>query len=434
MKPLFVISSPFDTYSGYGARSRDIIRAIIETDKYEVKLISQRWGSTPWGFCKDNPEWAFLQNYIFPITPNSTRPDIWMQITVPNEFQKVGRFNIGVTAGVETTVCPPEWIEGLNKMDLNIVSSNHSKKVFQESKFNKLNKQTNQLESVVELQKPIEVLFEGADLDIYKVIEKNEIKNINLDSIKEDFAYLFVGHWINGDLGEDRKNVGLLIKAFYETFKNKSKKPALILKTSMVGSSYIDREEILKRIKMIKKTVNSKDLPPIYLLHGEFSDSEMNELYNHPKVKAMVSLTKGEGFGRPLLEFSLVKKPILTTGWSGHTDFLNKDFVTMLEGKLTNVHSSAANQFLLSESLWFSPDQGQIGHYLKDIFENYKNYIDGAKRQAYRSKNEFSWEQMKDSLSIMLNQYGADDLPTELKLKIPQIKKIELPKKETTNG
>jgi hypothetical protein len=434
MKPLFVISSPFDTYSGYGARSRDIIRAIIETDKYEVKLISQRWGSTPWGFCKDNPEWAFLQNYIFPITSNSTRPDIWMQITVPNEFQKVGRFNIGVTAGVETTICPPEWIEGLNKMDLNIVSSNHSKKVFQESKFNKLNKQTNQLESVVELQKPIEVLFEGADLDIYKVIEKNEIKNINLDSIKEDFAYLFVGHWINGDLGEDRKNVGLLIKAFYETFKNKSKKPALILKTSMVGSSYIDREEILKRIKIIKKTVNSKDLPPIYLLHGEFSDSEMNELYNHPKVKAMVSLTKGEGFGRPLLEFSLVKKPILTTGWSGHTDFLNKDFVTMLEGKLTNVHSSAANQFLLSESLWFSPDQGQIGHYLKDIFENYKNYIDGAKRQAYRSKNEFSWEQMKDSLSIMLNQHGADDLPTELKLKIPQIKKIELPKKETTNG
>jgi hypothetical protein len=202
----------------------------------------------------------------------------------------------------------------------------------------------------------------------------------------------------------------------------------------MVGSSYIDREEILKRIKIIKKTVNSKDLPPIYLLHGEFSDSEMNELYNHPKVKAMVSLTKGEGFGRPLLEFSLVKKPILTTGWSGHTDFLNKDFVTMLEGKLTNVHSSAANQFLLSESLWFSPDQGQIGHYLKDIFENYKNYIDGAKRQAYRSKNEFNWEKMKNSLSVMLNQHGSDDLPTELKLKIPQIKKIELPKKETTNG
>jgi len=433
MKPLFVISSPFDTYSGYGARSRDIIRAIIETDKYEVKLISQRWGSTPWGFCKDNPEWAFLQNYIFPITPNSTRPDIWMQITVPNEFQKVGRFNIGVTAGVETTVCPPEWIEGLNKMDLNIVSSNHSKKVFQESKFNKLNKQTNQLESVVELQKPIEVLFEGADLDIYKVIEKNEIKNINLDSIKEDFAYLFVGHWINGDLGEDRKNVGLLIKAFYETFKNKSKKPALILKTALAGSSYVDREEILKRIKIIKKTVNSKDLPNIYLLLGDFSDEEMNELYNHSKVKAMVNLTKGEGYGRPLLEFSLVKKPILTTGWSGHIDFLDKEFVSLLGGQLTNVHPSAANEFLIKDSQWFSPDQGQIGHYLKDIFENYKNYTEGAKRQAYRSKQKFSWDEMKNDVDRLFNEY-IPEFPKEVKLKIPQIKKIELPKKEITNG
>jgi hypothetical protein len=93
-----------------------------------------------------------------------------------------------------------------------------------------------------------------------------------LSSIKEDFAYLFVGHWLQGDLGEDRKNVGLLIKAFYETFKNKMKKPALILKVSMGGTSYMDREEILKRIAVIKKTVNSVNIPNIYLLHGEFSD------------------------------------------------------------------------------------------------------------------------------------------------------------------
>lgn len=343
MKPLFIISAPWDTYSGYGARSRDIIKAIIQLDKYDVKLIPQRWGSTPWGFCEANPEWTFLKKYELGMPQLPKQPEIWMQITVPNEFQAVGKYNIGVTAGIETTICAPDWIEGVNRMNLTLVSSNHSKKVFEESKFERRNQQTQQLEGTVQLQKPIEVLFEGADLDIYKVIERNQVKNINLDSIKEDFAYLFVGHWINGDLGEDRKNVGLLVKAFYELFKNKKKRPALILKTSMAGSSYVDREEILKRIKMIRKTVNSKDLPNIYLLHGEFSDSEMNELYNHPKVKAMVNLTKGEGFGRPLLEFSLSKKPILTTNWSGHTDFLNPEFTTMLPGQLTQVHPSAAN-------------------------------------------------------------------------------------------
>ena len=177
-----------------------------------------------------------------------------------------------------------------------------------------------------------------------------------MSTIPESFAYLFVGHWMEGDLGEDRKNVGLLVKSFYETFKNKTNKPALILKTSQVGSSYLDREEILKKIKMIRKTVNSNNLPNIYLLHGEFTDEEMNSLYNHNKIKAMVSLTKGEGFGRPLLEFTLVKKPLICSGWSGQIDFLDSQFTNLIGGQLTPVHPSTKNQFLLPESKWFTPD------------------------------------------------------------------------------
>jgi glycosyltransferase involved in cell wall biosynthesis len=433
MKPLFIISSPFDTYSGYGARSRDLIKAIVETDKYNVKLLSQRWGNTPFGFCTDNPEWTFLQDLILPNNQIPKQPEIWAQVTIPNEFQPIGKFNIGFTAGIETTICAGDWIEGLNRMDLNIVSSEHSKKVFLESQFEKRNKQTNALEGIVELTKPVEILFEGANLDIYKTIESNQIKTIDLTSIKEKFAYLFVGHWINGDMGEDRKNVGLLVKAFYEVFKNKQNAPALILKTSQVGSSYMDREEILKKIKQIKKTVNSKILPNVYLLHGEFSDGEMNELYNHPKVKAMVSLTKGEGFGRPLLEFTLSKKPLITTSWSGQVDFLNPEFTTLIGGQLTNVHQSAANQWLLPESQWFSPDNGQIGFYLKDVFENYKNYTDKAKRQSYYSKTNFSWDKMKEKLDNILTQ-NVPEFPKEAKLKLPSMKKIELPKLQKING
>ena len=424
MKPLFIISSPFDTYSGYGARSRDLIKAIIKTDKYNVKLMSQRWGNTPFGFCKDNPEWKFLLDLILPNNQLPKQPEIWAQVTVPNEFQPVGKYNIGFTAGIETTVCAAEWIEGCNRMDLNIVSSEHSKKVFKESKFEKRNKQTNALEGVVELTKPMEVLFEGANTDIYKVLNTPCSLDFN---IKEDFAYLFVGHWMQGDLGEDRKNVGLLIKAFYETFKNKVKKPALILKTSQVGASYSDREEILRKIRLIKKTVNSNNLPKIYLLHGEFTDEEMNEIYNHSKVKAMVSLTKGEGFGRPLLEFTLTKKPLIATGWSGQMDFLNPEFTVLIGGGLTNVHPSAANQFLLADSQWFSPDHGQIGFALKDVYENYKNYTDKGKRQAFKSKNEFSWDKMAEKTDTLLTQY-IPEFPKELNLKLPSMKKIELPK------
>jgi glycosyltransferase involved in cell wall biosynthesis len=430
MKPLFVISSPFDTYSGYGARSRDLIKAIVETDKYNVRLISQRWGSTPFGFCEDNPEWKFLSDLVLPNNQLPKQPEVWAQVTIPSEFQPIGKYNIGFTAGIESTISPADWIEGMNRMDLNIVSSEHSKKVFLETQFEKRNKQTNALEGVIKLEKPIEVLFEGVNTDIYKVIDTPCSLDIQ---IKEKFAYLFVGHWMQGDLGEDRKNVGLLVKAFYETFKNKMNPPALILKTSQTGASYIDREEILKRIKQIKKTVNSKNLPNVYLLHGEFTDEEMNELYNHSKVKAMISLTKGEGFGRPLLEFTLTKKPLITTGWSGQMDFLNPEFTPLISGQLTNVHSSAANQWLLAESQWFSADHGQIGHFLKDVFENYKNYTEKAKRQSYYSKTNFSWNKMQEKLDNIFAT-NVPEFPSEVKLKLPSMKKIELPKLNKING
>ena len=430
MKPLFIISSPFDTYSGYGARSRDLIKAIIETNKYNVRLLSQRWGNTPFGFCNDNSEWKHLYDLVLLNNQLPQQPEIWAQVTIPNEFQPIGKFNIGFTAGIETTMCAGDWLEGMNRMDLNIVSSEHSKKVFVETQFEKRNKQTNALEGHVKLEKPIEVLFEGADTNIYKVIDTPCSLNIQ---IKEKFAYLFVGHWMQGDLGEDRKNVGLLIKAFFETFKNKTNKPALILKTSQVGSSYMDREEILKKIKQIRKTVNSKNLPNVYLLHGDFTDEEMNELYNHSRVKAMISLTKGEGFGRPLLEFTLVKKPLITTGWSGQMDFLNPEFNNLIGGQLTNVHPSAANQWLLAESQWISPDHGQIGYYLKDVFENYKNYTDKAKRQAFKSKNEFSWNKMKDKVDNLFTNY-IPEFPKQVEIKLPQLKKVELPKLQKING
>ena len=424
MKPVFVISCPIDTYSGYGARSRDIVKAIIKTDKYDVKILPQRWGATPWGFIEDHKnEWGFLQLHILTEPKLTQQPEIWAQITIPNEFTPVGKYNIGITAGIETTAVKGEWVEGCNRMNLVITSSEFAKKTFESMNYEVKNKQ-GQTQGVLKLTTPIEVIFEGANTDLYKVIEQNQIKTINLDSIKESFAYLFVGHWTQGDFGEDRKNVSLLVKAFYETFKNKKNKPALILKTSGAGSSYMDRDTILKKINQIKKSVNSKDLPSIYLLHGDFSDSEVNELYNHSKVKAMVSLTKGEGFGRPLLEFSLTKKPIIASGWSAHAEFLSPEFTVALKGEVKPVGPSAVNDWVIKESQWFNVDYGQVGHYLKDVFENYKKYTDGAKRQAYKSKNEFSWDKMFEKVDQVLTE-RIPEFPKEVQLQLP---KLELPK------
>ena len=428
-KPRFVISCPFDTYSGYGARSRDIVKSIIELNKYKVELLSQNWGETSWGFCKDHPEWEFLLNHITD-TKNlqQTQPEIWMQITIPNEFQSIGKFNIGCTAGIEATACKAEWIEGLNRMDMNWVSSKFAKEIFQNMVYDKQDPKTKQTVAKIKLEKPVEVIFEGADLSTYKVIKPTEIKTIDLKSIKEEFCYLFVGHWMNGAHGHDRKNVGVLVQSFFDAFKGGiGKKPALILKCSVGVASYMSRDIILDKIKRIRDTYGDVNLPNIYLINGEFNDSEMNELYNHPKVKAMVSHTKGEGFGRPLLEFGLTGKPIIASGWSGHTDFLNTENSVLLPGVLENVHESAANAWLIKEAQWFQVNPKVAVSSFKEVYKHYKKYSNRSRKQKQHVKDNFSWEKMRDLVQSVLEK-NIPEFSQRVELNLPNLKLPKLNK------
>ena len=428
-KPRFVISCPFDTYSGYGARSRDIVKSIIELNKYKVELLSQNWGETSWGFCKDHPEWEFLLNHITDTKKlQQTQPEIWMQITIPNEFQAIGKFNIGCTAGIEATACKAEWIEGLNRMDMNWVSSKFAKEIFQNMVYDKQDPKTKQTVAKIKLEKPVEVIFEGADLSTYKVIKPTEIKTIDLKSIKEEFCYLFVGHWMNGIQGHDRKNVGVLVQSFFDAFKGGiGKKPALILKCSVGVASYMSRDIILDKIKIIRDTYGDVNLPNIYLINGEFNDSEMNELYNHPKVKAMVSHTKGEGFGRPLLEFGLTGKPIIASGWSGHTDFLNTENSVLLPGVLENVHESAANAWLIKEAQWFQVNPKVAVSSFKEVYKHYKKYSNRSRKQKQHVKDNFSWEKMRDLVQSVLEK-NIPEFSQKVELNLPDLKLPKLNK------
>ena len=428
MKQLIVISCPIDTYSGYGARSRDIVKALLKANKYEVKIIPQRWGSTPFGFLQaDNPEHKQILDCFLQTPQLPKQPDCWVQITVPNEFQPVGKYNIGITAGIETTVCAPEWIDGINRMNLTLVSSEHAKRVFEASSFEQRDQQSGQVVRHVKLEKPVEVLFEGVDTKIYEKIDAvndSEVWNV-LDSIEEEFNFLYVGHWLQGELGQDRKDTGMLVKTFLETFKGKGKKPGLIMKTSSATYSIMDREEIIDKINKIREFVGDENLPNIYLLHGELTDNEVNELYNHPKVKAHVTFTKGEGYGRPLIEASISQKPVIAPNWSGHVDFLDNEMSTLLPGQITQIHPSAVVQnMLIPESGWFTIDYKVASETLTDVYKNYKKYLDGAKRQAYRSRTEFNLDKMAEKLNATIEE----KVPKQIQLKLPTLKKIELPK------
>lgn len=425
-KILVSMIAPILTKSGYGERSRDIARAILSSDKYDLKIWPINWGNTPYiGLDKTDPIHDKLMSCILK-TPNLERkPDIHIHISIPNEFQPVGNYNIGITAGIETDRIDPSWIDGSNKMNLVLVSSEHAKKGFIETTYS--NKETgNQLK----LTTPVEVLFEGLDVNtFFKTDDIAESVKSELNQIPEDFAFLFCGHWLQGDIGHDRKDVGMLIKTFFEVFKNKKKKPALILKTGGGSNSIVDKKSVLEKIDSIRKACSSDDLPNVYLLHGNLTREEMNSLYNHPKVKVHVSFTKGEGFGRPLLEASVSAKPILVPKHSGYLDFL--EHVIWIDGTLTPIHNSVVWKGVLNEgSSWFYCNYSTAGGYMRDLFENYKNYIELGKRQAYKSRTEFTLDKMTEILLGKMNSI-SESIPKKIELKLPKLKKIETPKIET---
>ena len=206
-KTLAVISAPVDTYSGYGARSRDFIKAVINSKPdWDVKILAQRWGNTKFGYLEDHNEKDLISRIIPQL---ESKPKIWFQITVPNEFQPVGDYNIGVTAGIETTLCDASWVQGMNRMNLIITSSEHSKKVLSETTYDAVDNRTGKKQQL-KTEVPIEVLFEGVNLETISkpelTIDTSLIEAMN--GIEESFCFLFVGHWLQGDHRQDRKNIG----------------------------------------------------------------------------------------------------------------------------------------------------------------------------------------------------------------------------------
>jgi hypothetical protein len=418
MKPLLIFQGPHFTRSGYGDRSRDILRVLKDADVYDVKIIPMRWGNTPQNQVDPTDEFGkWMLERVINSPP--VQPDVFLQLSVANEFKPIGRFNVGITAGTESSLAPVEFIQGVNRMDLTLVSSTFTKLVLEGTEYKDPSTGV-----IVKVEKPIRVMFEGIDMSIFGT---PGVKIPTLDAIPENFCFLFVGHWLKGTIGEDRKNVGMLVRTFVNTFNTlpPKQRPALILKTSSATFSTIDVKVMQDKIR---DAIGDCTNPPnVYLIHGDMTPQEMSTLYHHSKVKAMVSFTKGEGFGRPLLEFTPTGKPILVSGWSGHMDFLPDAYTDFLLGDLTHVHPSAADKFNTEDAHWFTVQYSNAAKVMKSVFNDYGTHLKKSKKLIQNTKSKYTIEAMGDLLHTILSD-NVKPIPKLLEIKLPPPSKIELPK------
>lgn len=425
-----VMCGPFTSRSGYGDHARSIFYSLDTIEDFDIKIIDVRWGDTPQNALNPNvdKEKTLLDKIVL-ANQITTQPDIYVDIRIPNEFMAIGKVNVGITAGIETTAVSSAFIQGANQMDLMIVPSEHSKKTFVDTTYDTADPQGNvipgqQLTCTV----PIEVVHEGLDPDIfYKLTKKEKDKQFDnkINNIVKRPSFLFVGQWTQSGFGNDRKDIARTVKLFIETFANKPNPPGLLLKTNGATYSRLDYIDVKKRIQSIKDAFpEGITFPPIYLLHASMTEEDLNKLYNHDKILGLISLTHGEGFGRPMLEATFAELPVLATRYSGHLDFLPEEKSCLVNGELSKVPEEVVwENIIIPDSAWFIADELDVYDKFRSFYsENTSKWKRLGRELSEINRKEFSMDSMTDKLVTIF---------TELKTKIAKPMKIKLPKLET---
>ena len=415
MKKKLLYVSPILSRSGYGDHAREFAEFLLSQKKYyDIHIIATPWGDNPQTGLKCNFKLNEELSKLF-VDKQSVHDfyDIYVQLGLPPEFKRLGTFNVGITAGVETSKVNAPFIQGCNKMDLVIVPSEFTKNTFENSihqiKGEKLNL-TTEIKVIPEYS--VESFYESTDF-------KESVTTRQLDKIQEDFCFLFVGQWTtskNDDGG--RKNISSLIKTFTMAFASSNNKPALILKTNGTRYSTPDYYETQKKINDITDEYDDSLKPNIYLLHGEISSTDLPSLYSHPKVKAFVTHARGEGFGRPLLEATLCGCPVLAPNHSGYLDFLNDKQSVLLKYKEKKV--GVTNELFHADSVWADVDESYSAKCMIDVYENYNVYKKNADDLKSENIIKFSktsvFELYKD---ILITRFKK--IPSEVDIELPDI-------------
>ena len=376
MKKVY-LKGPLLTQSGYGHHARTILRALkSRPDLYDIYVQPIKWGETSW-IWQDTKERQSIDRLLtktIEYIQSGGKFDVSLQVTIPNEWEKLAPINIGITAGIETTLIDPSWIEKSNSMDKIITISKHSQDGFLNTVYNATNNNTGEN---FDFKCNTKVEYVGYPVEKYQS-EDLELK------LTTNFNFLTVSQL------SARKNVEQLIRCFVEKFKD-NEDVGLIIKGNMAKNSLIDRNSTLNGFRNIISKYKDRKCK-IYLLHGFLTNEEMSGLYSHPKVKAVVSTTHGEGYGLPLFEAAYYGLPVLATNWSGHLDFLympkkqkngkikNKHMFGKINYNLKKVQEQAVWKGVVTkDSMWAFPEDGSIKMNLQELYNDHGRFLKRAK-------------------------------------------------------
>jgi glycosyltransferase involved in cell wall biosynthesis len=410
MRKKIFVRAPCLSQSGYGEQSRFALRALRSHEsRFEIYIQPIPWGHTGWVWENDDfRRWMdkrILETQLL-LEKKALNPDISLQITIPNEFQKICPINIGYTAGIETDKVAPIWLQKANdSLDKLLVVSNHAKDTYINTQI--LAQLPDGKTVPYKLEIPVDVVGETTPRAPAEPIPDFEPT--------KDFNFLMISQL------SERKNFADAITWWVEEFIDQE--VGLVVKTNKKNNSLIDCDATWQGlVTLLRKYPDRKC--SVHLLHGDMTPGQMNTLYTHPKIKALVNISHGEGFGLPMFEAAREALPVVSVGYSGQLDFLRhdgKDYFQSVDYEMKKIQETAVwKDVLIPESKWAYADQGSYKMTLRKLYKNWQSAKDTALELKEIIENKFETQKLYDNFVNSIHKNEIDEIS------IDQIPKISL--------